>query len=627
MRILNQIEEVKGVFEKSRFLFLIILFSFLVILLRVGYLQLLKGEEFLKRSKNNFILSEKVFPARGDILSRDGKQLATTVPSFRISLVPIFFSKRSEIGENVERMASVLNLSSASSRKIQTELSGCRGRCRYLPLTVKDEMKKEEILALSSYLSMIPGVYISSSYRRVYPFEERAAHITGYVSKITKKELKGDVPYDSESFTGKTGLEHLYESELHGVYGKTFHVIDYMGRKIELPSRSMKETLPSFKPARKGKTLKTTVLSYLQDEAKKAFGDQAGALVVMEVKTGDILTLFSSPGYDPNLLARNKIPKSVWMEYSRSILHPLLNKAIKSTYFPGSTYKVVPAMAGLYHGVITPRTTYRCNGCLVFGRETKCCWNRGGHGIVNLRYSLKSSCDIYYYFLSQELGLKRLMDFSSLFNVGRKTGVDLPGEESGILPTFPWFKLNHHGRKLHKGYLMNLSIGQGDIRMTPLQIASMYATIANDGITLKPKLVKSVVDDSGREEVVPDEVTRVLDIDKSIFKEMMDSLWAVNNEPGGTAYRHIDHTIPRGVGKTGTSQVISNTQRRKIDFLEEDRKQLTEDDALFAAIYPYENPEIVAVAVLEHGGHGGATAAPIVYRILKAYHKKGAIDE
>ena len=624
MRILNQTEEVKNIYNKTRPLVYVILISFSLILLRIFVLQIIRGDEYYKRSRNNFILSEKIYPARGDILTYDDKILATTEPSFKISVVPVFFSKYEQITEQVDRLSSILDLSINERKRLVYKMKNCVGTCRHLPLVVKGEIPKKKILSYSSYLTSFPGTLISSSYKRVYPFGESAAHITGYVSKINQNELKKYTEYDSEDFTGKTGIEKWYESTLHGSYGEAFQLIDYMGRKVELPEQ-IDGAVPPTKPAVKGNTVRTTVLSYLQETAAATLGEMAGAIVVMEVKTGRVLALYSGPSFDVNLFARERIPDMVWREYSQSILHPLVNKTIRQTYFPGSTFKIIPALAGLYYGIVSPKSTFNCYGCLSFGYETKCCWNHGGHGNVNLYQSLKYSCDIYYYFLSQELGIDRLTHFASLFGVGSATGIDLPNEESGILPTREWFRMNYPGMRLNNGMIMNLSIGQGDVRMTPLQIAVAYAALANGGLVMKPRIIDEIIHEDGSVEHMDDEVVRVLDIKKSYFESVTKSLWAVANEDGGTAFYHADHTIPPAAGKTGSSQVISNAARRNIDSAEDERILMTQDDALFAAFFPYKNPEIVAVAVVENGAHGGSTAAPIVYKMLRAYHMKTAI--
>jgi penicillin-binding protein 2 len=380
------------------------------------------------------------------------------------------------------------------------------------------------------------------------------------------------------------------------------------------------QELPDAISSIKGATVKTSIMTSLQDEAAEFLNNHSGAIVVMEIETGRVLALASGPSYDPNLLSRQILPAMIWNQYSQSILRPLINKATSSTFFPGSTFKIIPAMAGLHYNVITPQKEYLCLGCLLFGHETKCCWNRGGHGWVNLRQSLKESCDIYYYYLSKELGLDRLTSFAELFNVGHITGIDIPFEERGVLPNRSWFHFNHPGQHLHSGYVMNTAIGQGDIRMTPLQIASLYSAIANNGVIMKPKLVDSVVESTGEIRTIKSEVNRVLQISPTIYKTIMKALWAAANEAGGTAYYYADRTIPDAVGKTGTSQVIANIARRRIDYTEDEKRILTKDDVLFVALFPYKNPKIVAVAVVAHGGHGGAAAAPIIYRLLRLWH-------
>ncbi len=621
MRILNQPKEVQHIFSRSKRILIVVFISFLILLARMAYLQIYKGDELYIQSKNNFILSEKILPARGDIVSADGKMLATTLPAFKISIIPVFFSSRDMIHDQVGRVASLLNFSLREKHNFEKKLTRCHGSCRYVPMTLKDEISKKNILKVASYFSNFPGIIISSSYKRSYPFGEKACHITGYISKISEREKKKNKNFDPESFVGKTGLEKYYEKELHGTYGKIYHVIDHMGRKIE-PNKVIEKQLPKNKPSVKGATIKTTILSYLQEEAFDAFNNQSGAIVVIEIKTGNVLALYSSPGFDPNLLSGKVIKPAIWNQYSKSILNPLYNKAISSSFYPGSTFKVIPAMAGLFYKKITPKTEFLCEGCLSFGKETKCCWNRHGHGWVNLRKSLKESCDIYYYLLSQKLGIDDLTTFAKLFNIGRLSGIDLPSEDKGILPTPQWFKMNYPGKRISSGYVMNLAIGQGDLRMTPLQLAMVYAGIANNGIIMQPKIAKEIDFSDGKKRIIKDTVLRKLDVNPKIFKSIMSALWAVVNEPGGTAFYHADRTIPQAAGKTGTSQIISKHLRRKIDRTDEEKLFLTKDDALFAAIFPYKNPEIAAVAIVEHGGHGGSTAAPIVFRVLKAYYTK-----
>lgn len=626
MRILKQSEEVKSINERTKILFYLIVFSFIILLGRLFYLQIIKGSEFIEKSRGNFILGEKIFPARGEILSLDGKILAATDPSFKISVIPIFFLKQERKEEQVDRFSTVLELSKSETQKFSKQILECYGRCRYLPMVVKDEISKSKILSYSGYLTDFPGILISSSYKRVYPMKEKASHITGYVAKISQSEAKRLPNYDLEDITGKTGLEKSYEEHLHGEYGETFHIIDNIGRKIEIPG-SIGGTIPPVKQAVKGNSVKTTILSYLQETASTALGEMSGAVVVMEIESGRVLSMYSNPSFDPNLLSKKRIPEKIWREYSQSILNPLVNKVVRQTYFPGSTFKPVSAIAGLYYKKVSPLSTYLCEGCLFFGTDTKCCWNKGGHGHTNLYRSLKESCDIYYYKLSEEIGLEGLTHFSSLFGVGSTTGIDLPGEDRGVLPAREWFSLNYPGMRIGKGIVMNLAIGQGDIRMTPLQIAVMYAALANYGVIVKPRIVESIISVSGEVTHIESETVRVLNIEKKYFDYINKALWSVTNEPGGTAYFYSDRTINDAAGKTGTSQVISNIDRRNIDHTDDERRHLTQDDALFAAFYPYKNPKIVVVAVIEGGGHGGRVATPVAYKMLKSYHFGKSIIE
>ena len=392
MRILNQADEVKNIFRKTRPLLYVIFLSFVALLVRVFVLQVVHGDEFYGRSRDNFILNEKIFPARGEILFADGKLMASTEPSFKISIVPIFFSKDEPIEEQVDRLSSLIELSKNEKKRLLSKLEGCTGRCKYNPILVKDEIPKKKIFSYSGYLTNFVGTIISSSYRRVYPYGEITAHLTGYVSKINQSELETYPNYDPEDFTGKTGLEKWYENELHGGYGETYHIIDYLGRKIELPE-NIAGAIPDTKQATKGNSVKTTVLSYLQETAASALGELSGAVVVMEVKTGRILALYSGPSYDTNLFSRKRIPEKIWREYSQSILHPLINKVIRQTYFPGSTFKMVNGLIALQSGSIIPATQFHCSG--PGSTPIKCTHHHGSP--VSLLGAIEQSCNPYFW--------------------------------------------------------------------------------------------------------------------------------------------------------------------------------------------------------------------------------------
>jgi penicillin-binding protein 2 len=625
MKILDQNQEVKNIIQKTKVLKYVIFLSFVFLSSRLFYLQIVKGEDYKKRSKSNFTLTEKIFPPRGDILSSDGKLLATTQPSYKISVVPLFFSKNENLSEQVDRLSSVLELSYNEKERFFNRISACRGSCKYMPLLTKDEIPRDNIVKLSSYLTNFPGVIISSSYKRVYPFKEKTAHITGYVSKINSNELLQYEQYDPEDFIGKTGIEKNFQSYLHGQYGEISHVIDHIGRKIEIPE-NVKVEFPKDIKAKKGGTVISTIKTYLHETAHEAFGNYSGSAVVLEVHTGKILALYSSPSFDPNLLSRKRIPARIWNEYSQSILRPLTNKAIQQTYYPGSTFKSISALASLHYNIVTPEKTFFCAGCLIMGNETKCCWNRGGHHYVSLRKAIKESCDIYFYHLANDLDIEKLTHFASLFQLGKPTGIQLPGEVSGVLPNREWFTVNHPSIRITKGVVMNIAIGQGDLRTTPLQLAVMYAALANNGLVLRPRIVEKIISDNGEKTEIPTEVIRVLDIDSKHFHAVNRALYSVANESGGTAFYSADRTIPFSAGKTGTSQIISLASRKRIDPADDERLNMTLDDALYTAFFPYENPEIAVVVVVENGEHGGSVAAPIAYKLMKSYYLKKSIE-
>ncbi len=622
MRILEQRKEVMNIISKLKYYIIFLLIFFILIFIRVAYLQVFQGDKFEKLSRRNFTISEEINAPRGNIYSGDGKILASTKASFEIRVIPLLFVKTKDVlEEQVERLDSVVDLTSGELRRLTNKLHKCHGQCRYHPVTVKEGISRKTILEISAYLMNIPGVIIGSGFKRIYPFSETTSHITGYVSKISEKELELYPSFSPQSFTGKSGLERSFEEELHGKSGKRFHMTDHIGRIVEMPE-DMKEEVPDTEKPVKGADIHTTFRTYLQKTVAEAFEDKSGAAIAMDIHSGDILLMYSSPGFNPNRLSRKRIPATVWEQYSESSLDPLVNKTISQTYYPGSTFKIVTAMAGLYHNAIDEKTTYFCNHCLRFGDNyRKCCWKNQGHKWVDMRKSIKESCDIFYYRLVEDLGYDNLISFAKLFNLDRKTGIHLHEEKTGTLPTQAWYRANYPGQSLNLGYMMNIAIGQGDIRLTPLQITSLYASVFNGGLVIKPRIVEKVIryDDSFKD--VPVSVVRKLDISEDILSAIKKSLWAVTNEKGGTAYFRADRSIPDAAGKTGTSQVISKTVRDSISFEEEERRAMTMDHAFFSGVFPYDNPRIAASVVVEHGGSGGAVAAPIVYKIFKSFYQ------
>lgn len=572
---------------------------FLLLLMRLWYLQIIKVDEYRALSENNRLRFLPVAASRGALMDRNGTVLINNRPSFSVSIIP---QEVKDVDGMLDRLASLLKLDRADMAE---RWEKTKGRARYYPVVVATNISRDQVEILEENRLWLPGVDISMKPIREYAFKNSAAHLFGYIAEISDKELddKAYVDYNPGDYVGKNGIEKAWEHELHGNDGGRQLEVDSRGRVL----RVLVENSPTV-----GNSLVLTIDSRLQREAEAAFGSQAGAAVVMNVNNGEVLAFVSSPTFDPSLFA-GRIPLDIWKSYLEDKRHPLENKALSGQYPPGSTFKMITALAGLEAGVIDENTSIRDPGYYELGNHKFRDWKAGGHGIVNLRKSLKESCDTFYYMLGEKLGVDRIAAMAERFQLGHDLGIGLQGEKKGLIPTVAW-KLKRFGKRWFPGETLPVAIGQGYVLMTPIQLASMIATVANEGTVYRPHLVKRVVDPDGKtiQEFSP-EVVATTGISPSLFKKVKQGLFAVVNDPGGTGANARLWDV-KVAGKTGTSQVVK---------LGEDRKKSLsyqhKDHGLFVAFAPFDKPEVAVAVVVEHGGGGGAVAAPIARNILRSY--------
>jgi len=572
---------------------------FFLLLLRLWYLQIVKVDDYRAMSENNRLRFLPVAASRGALMDRNGTIMVNNRPSFSLSIIP---QEVKDVEGMLDRLASLLQLDKTELRE-RWEKS--KGRARYYPVVIAINISREQVEIVEENRLRLPGVEVSVKPIREYAFQNSAAHLLGYIGEISDKEL--DIAaysdYNPGDYIGKNGIEKAWEKELHGSDGGRQLEVDSRGRVL----RVLNESSPTV-----GNSLMLTIDSRLQRVAETAFGGQAGAAVVMNVNNGEVLAFVSSPTFDPSLFA-GRIPVDIWKGYLEDKRHPLENKALAGQYPPGSTFKMLTALAGLEAGVINENTTVHCDGAYEMGGSKFRCWSKSGHGSVNLRKSLKESCDVYYYQLGEKLGVDRIAAMAERFMLGRELGIGLQNEKKGLIPTSVW-KLKRFGKKWYPGETLPVAIGQGYVLMTPIQLASMVATVANEGTIYRPHLVKKVVDPDGKtlKELVP-EVLGTTGISPASFKKVKQGLYAVVNDPGGTGANARLWDV-KVAGKTGTSQVVKLGEDRK-----KARKYEHMDHGLFVAFAPYDKPEIAVAVVVEHGGGGGAVAAPIAGKILRSY--------
>lgn len=578
---------------------------FFLLLMRLWYLQILNAGDFLALSENNRLRLVPVAAPRGAILDRNGKVLVGNSASFSVGVIQQDVKDRDTL---LSRLARLLG---ADIAELTEKWEKGKKRAKFYPIFLASGITRDQVELIEENRLHLPGVDIEMKPIREYPNGMLASHLLGHIGEISEEELEraefGD--YHAGDYVGKGGVERSWEKKLHGVDG---------GRKIEVDAHGRVLRTLSENSSTVGNTLMLTIDLDVQKRAEAAFGGQAGAAVAMDVNTGEILAFVSNPGFDPALFTR-RMPPEQWKAYLEDKRHPLENKALKGQYPPGSTFKIITALAGLEEGLIDANTTVNCTGSYKVGNRVFKCWDKHGHGPVNLRRALKESCDVYFYQLGERLGVDRIAKYAKLFNLGAPMGIGLENEKGGLVPTSLW-KEKKYGKKWLYGETLPVSIGQGYVLATPVQLASMIATVANEGTVYRPYLVRKILDKDGNvlKEFGPVSVAKA-DVRPSSIRLVKEGLLAVVNEPKGTGGMARLYEV-RVAGKTGTSQVVKLPDSR--GGIPYERR----DHALFVAFAPYDKPEVAVAVVVEHGEHGGSAAAPIAGKILRAYFEgKGII--
>ena len=599
-------ESSENVRKKIKIYVILVVVSFVCLWMRVWYLQILKGEDFMGRSEENRIRKVSLPAYRGTIKDRNGETLVNVRPSFNLYVTP----------EDAKDLPNSLAFLSAKFEidddKLKEDISQSRP---FKNVLIKRDISRQEVAYVEENKMRLPGIHIKVEPLRSYVYKDLAAHILGYLGEVSKEKLKNSAysKYALGDMIGRNGLEDIYEFNLKGEKGFKEVEVDVSGRELK--------TLRKL-PPESGDSLVLTLdvrvqkkLEEWMDEISKE-DPVEGSVVVMKVQTGEIIAMVSKPSFDPNLFAAG-ISRTKWNGLLRDGKHPLQNRAIDGQYPPGSTYKLVTAYAALAENLIDPESTIFCPGHFRLGRGRYRCWKKRGHGAVNLHDALVQSCDVYFYTLGYRLGVDNLAKYAKKLGLGARTGVRLNGEKPGLVPSIQW-KKKARNKPWFPGETISASIGQGYNLVTPLQNASMVSTVANGGLLVKPYLVKKTEDSEGKviQEFFP-EIVRNVEFDPEILKHLKEGLRGVVNEPRGTGRRARLKNIVVS-GKTGTAQVVRMKDSDKIN-PEDETPYLFRDHAWFVAFAPYEKPEVAVSVIIEHGGHGGATAAPIARKVLESY--------
>ncbi len=587
----------------------IVIFFIVVIITRLWFLQIHHGNDYREKADNNRVRMLDIVAPRGNILDSSGRTILTNRPSFNVVWVKEDSPDPEEI---IKKLSIILNEEIAELLKKVREAAD---NPRHIPILLKEDIDWKTLVYIENNHYDLPGIRIEVLPRRKYLYGDFGSHMIGYLGEINQEELrdrKGE-NYQGGDLIGKNGFEKLYEEELRGEKGIFYMEVDARG--FEQRQLKGKEPLP-------GNDLQLTVDLDLQLEAEKAMEGKAGAVIAMEVNSGRILALVSSPPVHLEDFVGG-ISTKKWQALLNNIKRPLVPKTIQGQYPPGSTYKIVTALAGLAKRVITPNTIFYCPGYMYFGGRRYGCWKEGGHGAVSLHRALAESCDVYFYQVGLKVGVDTLAEYANSLGLGSKSGIELEYEKSGLIPTTVWKKLAK-GERWHEGETLSISIGQGFNLVTPLQVCQMTSALATGGILYKPFLIEKIINPEGQviREFKPTVSLELVGMD-TYLEEIRDGLvGAVNEKHGtGTAARLNDITV---AGKTGTAQVITLEKFKAVD--EEDVAYLHRDHAWFTSFAPAEKPEIALTVLVEHGGHGGSAAAPVAKMVLERYFA-GKLEE
>ena len=580
----------------------------LALLGRLAWLQVVEYSHFADLSENNRIRLMALPPNRGLIYDRNGVVLAENRPTFHLEITP---EQVDDIDKLLEELGKIVELREQDIKQFKRDL---RNNRPFESISLRSRLNDDEVARLAVNRHRFPGMDISARLSRYYPQKHLTAHVVGYVGRINEKELKSiDVGnYRGTSYIGKTGLEKYYETVLHGQTGQQNVEVNAEGRVLKVLDKT---------PPTPGEDLVLGLDIELQQVAEQALGDLAGAIVAMDVKTGDVLVYLSKPSFDPNLFVHG-ISVKKYRELQHGVDKPLFNRALYGQYPPGSTYKPFTALAGLETRVMRAKEDVLCTGYYQLPNDEDHKyrdWKKDGHGHVDVTDAIEQSCDVYFYELSYRLGIDRMHAFLARFGFGEKTGIDLYGERSGLLPSREW-KKRVHGKIWYPGETLIAGIGQGYMLTTPLQLAMATTALANRGTLVSPRLVTELRSVDG-------ETLENLPVRRRDIKLKQPYNWDIINRamrkvvhgPLGTARATGWKIKFKMAGKTGTAQVFSIGQDEEYDA--ETVKRKLRDHALFIGFAPYKNPRIAVAVIGENGEHGSA-AAPIAAAIMQRYFDK-----
>jgi penicillin-binding protein 2 len=596
----------------------IILLAYSLLLARLWFLQVYKGKLLLNYSLKNRLRREVVEAPRGMFFARDNQLIVDNVPRFDAVITPQYLSNKKV---TISNLAVILNL---TDEQIYKTLKKNSTLPSYRPIIIKKNISMEEVAKIETENAELLGVSVETSITREYKDKEVGAHILGHTTEISSSQLpkfrnRDQYDYKLGDFIGQSGLEEELDLFIRGVNGSEYVEVDALGRKKRhLLDQEIFKGIEN-KPSIPGNNVKLTIDRDMQLVAYEALINQVGSVVALEVNTGQVLTVVSRPSYNPSNFGRG-LTTEYWQSLLKDPFNPFRNRAIQEHYSPGSTYKTIVAVSALEEGIVDEHTEVLCTGKFRLGTRTFHCWKKEGHGSVNIYRSLRESCDIYFYKIATKLDIDVLSKYAHMFGLGHLSGINIPREIPGLVPTKEW-KKKRNGESWALGETLSCAIGQSYMLTTPLQLTLAYASIANGGTLYRPYLVQELFNNKG--EVIKKwnpEVRHTFKLKDKTSEIIRDALYQVVNVPSGTAYSKRGKGILMA-GKTGTSQVVRFSADKIFSKCEEFEYKFRHH-AVFVAFAPYDNPKVAVGALVEHGCHGSSAAGPIVEAVITTYMKK-----
>jgi penicillin-binding protein 2 len=587
--------------RRARLLYVVLILAFGALIARLLFLQVVDGERYSFLSENNRVRIKRIPGTRGMVVDRAGQLLVDSRPSFDL----LFVAEDAEEPENTLRqLARYLG---RDEKELLTVFEENKKRPAFEEVVIGRDVDWATVVAVESHQLDLPGVTLRARPRRSYADGPIGAHVLGYLGEIGPKQLKTlkDQGYATGDEFGQYGLEKTWEDFLRGQSGGQQVEVDALGRRV----RVLHEVtdIPGY-------TVHLTLDRLLQETAFEALKGKEGTIVTLDVNTGAILAMVSTPAFDPNIFARG-IKSDEWQTLIKDRLRPLSNRAIQGQYPPGSTFKIIMAIAGLEEGVLQPESRISDPGYFVFGNRSFRDWKKGGHGSVDLHRALVESCDVYFYQAAQRIGVDRIAKWARAFGLGERSGASLDDEKGGLVPDSEW-KRKRYRQPWYPGETISIGIGQGYLTVTPLQLANMMAAVANGGILYRPRIVDKIesVDGTVAREYGPEKI-RTIDVKSATLERVRSALADVVKSPAGTGGA-ARSSIVDIAGKTGTAQVVE----MKGGYVKtEQLAYFNRDHAWFVSYAPAQNPKIAVAVLVEHGGHGGDAAAPLAKKVIEKY--------